>query len=311
MAGTFTHFMVCDAAKANRTALPPDLRKLLNRHAEFLFLGAASPDLPYLSFKTGNVNWADVMHYETTNAIAVNAHEVLKKVWGSRSVREEVQLVWLLGFVSHLVTDATIHPIVQAIVGRYDEHKEEHRICEMTQDSIIYFEVKKMEIRYAEFSSILKFCKKSPHINALDEFWTKQTVKAFSAKNEDPNPELWLKTYSNAIDAAEGGSNIVALFRHIGTIREYTYSTREEIVSNYADRLRQFYTEMKLPNGGTGSFREAAFNRAVANVTAAWIALYAGLAGKVTVANVVKNWNLDTGEDMNSNARTVSYWEKV
>lgn len=116
MAGTFTHFMVCDASKANRKALSPDLRKLLNSHAEFLFLGAASPDLPYLSFKTGNVNWADVMHYETTNAIAVIA-QVLKKVWGSRGVREEVQLVWLLGFVSHLVTDATIHPIVQAIVG--------------------------------------------------------------------------------------------------------------------------------------------------------------------------------------------------
>ncbi len=46
-------------------------------------------------------------------------------------------------------------------------------------------------------------------------------------------------------------------------------------------------------------------------MTAAWNALYAGLTGNVTVAGVVKNWNLDTGEDMNSNPRTVSYWEKV
>jgi len=311
MAGTFTHFMVCDAAKANRTALPSVLRKLLNRHAEFLFLGAVSPDLPYLSFKTGNVNWADVMHYETTNAIAVNAHEVLKQVWGSRSVRDEVHLVWLLGFISHLVTDATIHPIVQAIVGRYEENQDDHRICEMTQDSLIYFEVKNTEIRYSEFSSILKFCQASLHVDTLTEFWTEQTVKAFSAKNEEPDPELWLETYSEAIDVAEGGSSIVALFRHIGTIREYTYSTREEIVSKHPDRLRQFYLEMKLPDGGTGSFREAAFNRAVANVTAAWNALYAGLTGNVTVASVVKNWNLDTGEDMNSHTRAVSYWEKV
>jgi hypothetical protein len=236
---------------------------------------------------------------------------VLKKVWGSRSVREEILLVWLLGFVSHLVTDATIHPIVQAIVGSYDEHKEEHRICEMTQDSLIYFEMKKMEIRYSEFSSILKFCRESPHIDALVEFWTNQTVKVFSAKNEEPDPGLWIETYSDAIDVAEGGSSIVALFRHIGTIREYTYNTREEIVSKHPDRLRQFYMEMKLPNGGAGSFREAAFNRAVANVTAAWKALYAGLTGNITVASVVKNWNLDTGEDMNSNARTVSYWEKA
>ncbi|RJP17829.1 MAG: hypothetical protein C4529_14060 [Deltaproteobacteria bacterium] len=62
------------------------------------------------------------MHYEHTNAIAINAHEALKKAWGQSSVPDETKLVWMIGFVSHLVTDATIHPIVQAIVGPYDEH---------------------------------------------------------------------------------------------------------------------------------------------------------------------------------------------
>ena len=308
MAGTFTHFMICDAAKANRKSLPADLRKLLNRHSQFLFLGAASPDLPYLSFKTGEVSWADVMHYEHTNAIAINSHKAIKKAWGTGGVTEEIQSVWLMGLVSHLVTDATIHPIVQAIVGSYEEHKEEHRICEMTQDSLIYFEIKKTEIRYSEFSSILKFCQESSHVDALVEFWTGQTVKAFSDKKEDPDPELWLETYSDAIDAAEGGSSIVALFRHIGTIREYTYNTREEIVSTYPDRLRQYYREIKLPTGAVGSFRESGFNRAVTNVIGAWNALYAGLTTNVAIARVVRNCNLDTGVDMDSPRGAVPYW---
>lgn len=300
--------MVCDAAKANRRALPADLRKLLNRHSQFLFLGAVSPDLPYLSIKTGKVNWADVMHYERTNAMAINSHEALKKAWGTGGAPGEIQLIWLMGLVSHLLTDATIHPIVQAIVGSYEEHKEEHRICEMTQDSMIYFEIKKMEIRYSEFSSILKFCQESPHLDALVEFWTRQTVKAFSDKKEDPDPKLWLETYSDAIDAAEGGSSIVALFRHIGTIREYTYNTREEIVSTYPDRLRQYYQEIKLPTGATGSFRESGFNRAVTNVIGAWNALYAGFTMKGVIASVVRNCNLDTGVDMDSPSGEMPYW---
>ncbi len=308
MAGTFTHFIVCDAAKANRKALPADLRKLLNRHSHSLSRGAVRRALPYLSFKTGEVNWADVMHHEHTNAIAINAHESLKKTWNSGGAPEEIQLVWLMGLVSHLVTDATIHPIVQAIVGRYEENKEEHRICEMAQDSLIYFEIKKMEICYSEFSSILRFCQESPHVDALVRFWAEQTVKAFPDKNEDPDPALWLETYSDAIDAAEGGSSIVALFRHIGTIREYTYNTRDEIVSTYPDRLRQYYQEVKLPTGATGSFREAGFNSAVTNVTAAWNALYTGLTKNIAIASVVRNCHLDTGVDMDSQRGVVPYW---
>lgn len=311
MAGTFTHFTACSSAISNRSALPADLRQLLNRHSEFLYLGAVSPDLPYLSFKTGGVNWADVMHYEKTNAIAVYGHDALKKVWATKGIKEETQLVWLLGFVSHLVIDATIHPIVQAIVGPYAENKEAHRICEMTQDSLIFFEIKKMEVRYSEFSDILKYCRESPHIEDLIGFWTEQTVKAHAEKHEEPSPGLWLETYSDAIDVAEGGSGVVALFRHLETVREYTYSTREDIAANAPDRLKRFYTDIKLPDGGMGSFRELGFNRAVANVTTAWNAFYNGLTSDVVVANVTRNWNLDTGVDMGTRDGTVTYWPKA
>jgi hypothetical protein len=69
MAGAFTHFVICDQAKSKKQALGVELWQLLNRNYQFMFLGAASPSLPYLSFKTGCVKWADVMHYEKTNSM--------------------------------------------------------------------------------------------------------------------------------------------------------------------------------------------------------------------------------------------------
>ncbi len=204
MAGAFTHFIICDVAKRKKSIVDPELRKLLNRHSEFLFLGAASPYLPYLSFKSGNINWADVMHYEKTNSIAINGYSELKKVWVARQTADEIKLVWLFGLVSHLVADATIHPVVQAIVGPYDQNKTEHRLCEMTQDALIYNERKNTDLRYAEFSSALRFCSKSEHFNNLMDFWTEIGVKAYPDKNAEPNPKLWFTTYSDAIDAAEG-----------------------------------------------------------------------------------------------------------
>jgi hypothetical protein len=98
MAGAFTHFIICDVAKSKRLLMNPTLWQLLNKHSQFLFLGAASPDLPYLSFKTGHTNWADVMHYEKTNSIVLNGHNELKKTLLSKNTSDEIKLIWLLGY---------------------------------------------------------------------------------------------------------------------------------------------------------------------------------------------------------------------
>ncbi len=308
MAGAFTHFIICDVAKREKKIADPELKRLLNRHSEFLFLGAASPDLPYLSLKTGHVNWADLMHYEKTNSIAVNAHQALKSAWPAKTPADEVKLVWLMGFASHLVADSTIHPIVQAIVGPYEQNKEEHRLCEMTQDSLIYHERKNTDIRYSEFSSAIKFCGNSPHFDGLVDFWTAQAVKTYPDKNEIPRPELWFKTYSEAIDTAEGGSGIVALFRHLGVGSGYIYKTRQEIFSRHSPQYEKYFSKVSLPNGGSGMFSREGFDRAVHNVVDAWNKLYTGINTNVNVAAVIKNWNLDTGVDMGAQERTVTYW---
>ncbi|MDD3473368.1 MAG: zinc dependent phospholipase C family protein, partial [Syntrophaceae bacterium] len=91
--------------------------------------------LPYLSLKTGTVNWADLMHYETTNGIVLHGYADIKNTWVEGPLRptDERILAWLFGYASHLIADATIHPIVEAIVGPYEENSKEHQLCETTQ----------------------------------------------------------------------------------------------------------------------------------------------------------------------------------
>ncbi len=308
MAGAFTHFMICDEAKRRYKDLPFDLFRLLNKHSEFLFLGAASPDLPYLSFKTGNVNWADVMHYENTNGMVKTGFSDLKSRYQADSPAEAIQFAWLMGYVSHLVADATVHPVVQAIVGPYEQNKDEHRLCEMTQDSLLFREIKNNDVYYAEYSSALKFCAHSAYFGQLMEFWQQQALANYGYKEEEPHPSLWFKTYTEAVDSAEGGSETVALFRHLGIAEGYLYKTSEEIRENHKDHYHRYYGKVLLPDGSKGSFRDDVFERAVNNVLEAWKKYYAGLITASSVNNIVRNWNLDTGEDMEQPGKVVTYW---
>jgi hypothetical protein len=311
MAGAFTHFLVSDFARSERRSLPQDLLRLLNKHSCFLFLGSASPDLPYLSFKTGQVNWADVMHYEKTNGIAQAGQEQLRGSWASKSEADAAKLVWLLGYISHLVTDATIHPIVQAIVGPYESNKTEHRICELTQDSLLYNMKLDNDITYANFSAMIQFCKDTDFFEEVMGFWKGLLQNNYPDKNEEPHPAFWFTTYTTAIDAAEGDGEIVALFRHIGLeslVNNYTYRTREDIEQNNPELKVKYFDNAKLPSGDFGLFSEHGFDKAVANVLAAWNACFRGLSTPEKIGDIVKNWDLDTGVDMDSQNQTVTYW---
>jgi hypothetical protein len=305
MAGAFTHFIICDQGERKKQVLGAELWQLLNKYSPFLFLGAASPDLPYLSFQTGHVNWADVMHYEKTNSMFQSGYAQLKKAWPSKTPADEAKFVWIMGFASHLIADATIHPVVQEIVGPYKDNPDEHRVCEMTQDSIIYNIYRKTDIRYSEFSEMLKFCKDSPHYKSLMDFWETLLEESYKEKGEEPEPPLWFNTYSTAIGAA-GESKLLAFFRHLGIAEKYIYKTRAEIEKEYPDDLVKYFEVVKLPDGETGSFNELVFIKALNNVTAAWRKLYDGLKLEIEVAQILKNWNLDTGVDMNSGQ--VTYW---
>jgi hypothetical protein len=135
MAGTFTHWMVVEQALDQYGKLGRNHRYFptimgLNH---YVCLGAVGPDYPYLTDlleKYLNVHsWADRMHYEKTGEFARFGVERLLTLTGDAF---DVCLAWLSGYVSHLITDEVIHPVVQAIVGPYIFNADDHRHCEMT-----------------------------------------------------------------------------------------------------------------------------------------------------------------------------------
>lgn len=102
---------------------------------------------------------------------------------------------------------------------------------------------------------------------------------------------------------------VVKLIEEIGDFFHIVGATKNsggEIEKNYPQDYMRYFKEAKLPNGNTGNFQKYAFEKAIANVTDAWKKLYEGLKTKIIVAQVIRNWNLDTGIDMNINEKT--YW---
>jgi hypothetical protein len=308
MAGTFTHFVTSDTAKSKRSVIGRELWKLLNGQYNFLLLGAVSPDLPYLSFKPGKTNWADVMHYEKTNSVVVGGHDEMKRRWPNRTKADEASFSWLAGYASHLVADATVHPVVRKIVGDYETHKTEHRACEMTEDSIIFKKYTTAEIKYANFTTILKYCKESEDFHTVMEFWKQLLLKAYPEKGETPAPPLWVTTYSEAIDFAEGDSGVAALFRHIGLGETLIYRTSTEITEEHQDEYSKYYTRVLLPSGSEANFEKDVAQKTITNIATAWKAMYESLNTGSSITEIIKNWNLDTGEDMDSPNKEQTYW---
>ena len=59
MAGPFTHWVITEIAMARCQQIDAALARMLAQNKRLVILGAASPDLPYLSFQKTTTNWAD------------------------------------------------------------------------------------------------------------------------------------------------------------------------------------------------------------------------------------------------------------
>jgi hypothetical protein len=306
MPGPFTHLTIVDEARSREDALGTELWQFLNKYYRFLYIGAESPDLPYLC--PGGKDWADAMHYRKTNGLVISGFDALRYRWPVKTPADEIKCTWLLGYVSHMVADAAIHPIVNAIVGPYEEHKTEHRICELTMDSLIFREKKHYDITYAEYSDAIKFCKDSPHFQELMEFWRTQLLSNYPEINDEVREILWFTMYADAIDAVEGGSELAAFFRHLGAGGKYIYLTSDEIMNEHPVDYRKYFLEVQLPGGSTGTFIADGFEKTVSTLVKIWKGLYMGLLGAgLQVSQWVRNWNLDTGGDTDNNG-IITFW---
>lgn len=81
--------------------------------------------------------------------------DVVKTLTGN--VRDKA-FAWLLGYTAHVITDTTIHPVVEPKVGPYAQNKTAHRECEMHQDAYIFQRLNLGGVGVADLESSLERC---------------------------------------------------------------------------------------------------------------------------------------------------------
>lgn len=307
MAGAFTHILLCETALYDRDDLSRGLRHQLRRNGEFARLGSVSPDLPYLA--AGGKSWADAFHYDDTDSVAHAGLRKLAADAGRPKAVHEAILAWLMGYASHLVADATIHPVVEAIVGPYEveANRGPHRLCEMAQDVLAFREIKHQELNNSEVADILRTVGDSPSKGAVFDFWHERIRECYPGKTSLAHPSVWFGFYKNAIDIADGGGRLAALFRHLGADGDYVYEPAH-VLEGDAAGYRDYFANVKLPDGNRGPFMEHGFRRAQDNIVRAWNDLYQRLEIGGDTTGILCNWNLDTGVDQGSAGKEVTFW---
>jgi hypothetical protein len=260
-------------------------------------LGVVSPDYPYLKILSGaSSEWADRFHHDTTDAVIRNAIAILRTWDGDKQAKG---LAWLLGYLTHLVMDVTMHPVVNKKVGPYEQNKSEHRRCEMSQDVYIFDKLMNLDVKLSEFlnSGILR-C--GPNASTLDpdiiELWTTSIQRAYpdAFQADAPDPASWHQWFGTMVDkVAEEGDWLVSISRHVfdGGVA-LTFPALDEIDRDFIDNLHQ-------PDGEPIKFDDL-FDKAKNNCAELW-----PLVAKAVFENddafdtALGDWNMDTGEDKN------------
>ena len=141
MPGAYAHITLVNLAREPARleagpGLPKPAALALGRWFKYCELGAVSPDYPYLALgAAGAAAWADRMHYQRTGDMIKAGIECVRALTGAP---RDKALAWLFGYAAHVITDTTIHPVVELKVGPYAQNKKAHRECEMNQDAYIF-----------------------------------------------------------------------------------------------------------------------------------------------------------------------------
>ena len=304
MAGAFTHMAIVSDA-IGRLPVETKLGNILRRYAQFVTLGSVSPDLPYLGqlALTGST-WADIMHYHNTNGIVnLGLHSLMAAK--EKQADWKCQVAWLCGFVGHLVADSTAHPVTECIVGPCSDPAvgPAHMECEMTQDIMIMNDIMNLQLTDATYTGHIDSCIVHRAFGKVMDFWREHAMMNCPAAGR-PNTDALVSSYKDLLTTASGGNAFGRLFRHLGT--NFSYISYSSLMRNYPDRIDRYYSNVLLPNGLTGSFRIDVFDYAVKNLVDAWTRIERKLFSIQNIAEIIPDWNLDTGVDQRTGVQT--YW---
>lgn len=288
--------------------------KKIGEKNNFVIMGAAGPDYPYLTdILTATIlqishTWANRMHYENT---LLFLKEGVKRLSTMDKGGEpfSIRLAWFCGFVSHVIADSYMHPVINSIVrGTYIFAHEEHGKCELLQDIYIFKKETQEDIVSANpregnlgYLRILEECsdpddddknRVHPEISA---FWRELLEAAHPAADEHfegITPDRWHYNYKGKVNfVADPG----AIFRHVIGLTGRAYKKEAEIIP---EEREIFIEKIRLPNGETSDYYTV-FNKAVSLIVSTWFQLFEDIemGSPDRVARYIKDWNLDTGVD--------------
>lgn len=296
MPGAYAHITLVnqfrEPARLEGAGLPVAAIASVLKYFKYCELGSVGPDYPYLVLgdKQAAV-WADAMHYTNTGAVIQAGVRRVAAMSGETKLK---CLAWLLGYVAHVVTDVTIHPVVELKVGPYHGHEDAHRKCELHQDAHIYQRLDVGPIGIGEhLDSGLRRCGVSDDLDDdVADLWGAmlRDVHAAEAGRNAPEPKRWHRWFCKVVDnIAEEGGRLLPCARHLAADLAVVYPDEHEIDMRYIKALA-------VP-GGTLDYDEV-FDRAVQNVGTVWrwIADGALTDDQISLAGI-GNWDLDTGRD--------------
>jgi len=307
MAGTFTHLLV--AEKAINTFMNMDAEKehmiIVAKNQKYITLGSNAPDFPYVAKQP---KWADRMHYEKSSKIVKKAIRLLKRLEETNHSSFEKCFSWFLGFLSHMTTDVSIHPIVNKIAGPYRasiENQRKHQLCETHMDCYIFKEMaNELSLKEAEYinDKIKTGCDSKNSVlidHDIKDFWEAIMTEVYD-DSEGLNADIWFFSYAELTDkiSEESGSTISSfLAARFGqeNLVQITYETRED----------SYIKQLETPNGQRIDYIDL-FKFAVKNTATLWKDFSDSLANDSGIPKILKkDWDLDSGE---SNNKSI-YWE--
>ena len=308
MPGAYAHITLVNLAREparleSGPGMPNPASLALGQWLKCCELGAVSPDYPYLAIGvSGATRWADLMHYQHTGDMVIAGVEVIKALSGTAQSKA---FAWLLGYAAHVITDATIHPVIELKVGPYAQNKTAHRRCEMHQDSYIFQRLNLGGVGVADYlkSGIEHCCLADRSLDpAIADTWRAMLGRCHPQEFASNAPDIgrWHKGYTDVLDIGSEGYHLIKMARHVSVDCGLTYPLATEV-----DR-GAYIDSLKTPHGQLAY--DQIFDKALAHVIEGWHLIGESVFGDSTrYQTAFWDWNLDTGRDASGK---VVLWEE-
>lgn len=300
MAGGYAHITTVSRLSETDALLGLFPRKIaggLLTHYKFMELGSVSPDYPYLGFasldsllRSSDAAWADAMHHDRGGEMVRAGIRLVRELKGDTQAK---CLAWLLGYAAHVGTDLTIHPMVNLMVGPYEQNKTRHRICEMSQDAYVYAQLglgKVIDTRHLD--ATIGKCGDGkggldPDVKALWAAMLRAVHGERDTGDLEKRIDSWHTGFVRALSLATNSSaRLFAFARHLLADGAVVYPDPPD---------PQWLTNLRTPQGPMEY--TAIFERVLANVQTVWRSVGAAVLDRdeVALAAIGPDWNLDTG----------------